>query len=190
MVISACLLLLIACSKDDDGGPSDPIGDATLSYKSVSGVDFKMWVGSQLVSTADLEIADYMEPQVFERFDPARLSNGSVEFIGDSIRVDASFFPSTQKFPYRFSNDSLFVQLPFFGESYTAIGNKAQLVMTQSFVYDSKTIANGAFSYNWQYDVIPYTFENTESEHGYSSPSEIAAGDTVIVYNQHLTFGL
>jgi hypothetical protein len=176
---SACLF---ACKDDDSSNDNDPT-NVVLTFDRVLLREMSMWVGGEEVATGNIEIAEYMDDDVYAYFNTDDLSDGSVHFIGDSIIVDAAFLSSTAKYLYRFSDDSLYVTYPFFGETYTARGNRRALEITMGYSYKSETGTFG-WNYYWNYDPYYYTFKNTYSNHGYASLSEMAENDTLLIYNQ------
>jgi hypothetical protein len=180
-------IIFVSCSKDDDNPSNSNQGDLVLGYAAIMNKEFKMWVGGTEVPTSSLEVTDYMREDSYDFFDPAILQQGVVEFIGDSVIVNLSDSDSESKYPYRFSNDSLFITYPSEGEVFTATGTKQSLNMEQGYCYAYNT--NGAaFQWRWRFLPMRFDFENSRDHHYWDQTDEMDQQDTLIIYNQTLFY--
>lgn len=138
--------------------------------------------------TANLSISDYLRSGAVDYFDPQILETGSVSFDGDSITVNIAFVAAGSVYPYRFSNDSLYITYPFIGDLFTAIGNKQSLRMSQGYVYASRP--NGSsLQWRWKFDPLRFDFENSKVHHYWDAIADMNVTDTLIIYNQDLKYG-
>lgn len=183
------VIFLVSCSKDKDSlsNQNPNQGDALLDYSSITDKEFKMWVGGSEIPTANLEVTDFMREDSYDFFDPAILQQGSVEFIGDSVVVNLDVSDSASKYPYRFSNDSLFIIYPLEGEVFTATGTKQSLKMEQGYCYAYNTTGS-AFQWRWRFLPIRFNFENSRDRHYWDQLSDMDQQDTLIIYNQNLFY--
>lgn len=189
LLILLCTLAMSSCNKDDYNkemvGPANPMQPNTINFNAITDSRYILWVGGVEVSTAGVNLEEILGSAQMRTFNQDSLINTYFTFSTDSVESNAESL-NIFKFPYYFSNDSLFLDIENFTfPHYMAKGDRYELMYERGFIY-----------YSYYYDVgnngsggmpikrFDLTFDNTRFFHPFNNPAMMDSEDTLLIYSQ------
>lgn len=198
-----CILLflgisiLTSCNDDDDDSPPSEISfPVTMTFSGVTDTEFRMWTNGAEISTENLNVQDFIDPEVWEYLRPEYYEDANTTF---SFEEDSIFstdpINGLTGYPYEFRNDSLFVTfLSVFDEDttqveqYLAVGNLNQIVLNQGY-YEIHISGENFSIQESNLDQFLYDIEAVEEDYEQENiASELGINDTLLIYNQQIVF--
>jgi len=192
------ILILTSCNDDDDNDdkpPSSASFPVTLTFSNVTDTEFRMWTNGTEVSTVNLNVQNFMDPEDWAELSPEYFSQIGIALTFDEDSIyGINDLGENENYEYYFRNDSLFldVELIFFDDTirevYFATGDLNELSLNQG--YYELCIASEFFtSCESQLNQAFYEITSIEEESGSDSLIEfLDENDTLLVYNQRVVF--
>lgn len=196
--LSITAAALFQSCNDDDDDPSGPTPIAyphTVTFSHIDNIEFKMWTNGAEVNTENLSIEDYMDPEDFDQLRPDYYATDpGITFTEDSLFSDGP--NGIEGYTYFIQNDSIFVNLTvvYDGDTiqssqYIAIGNTLELQLNEGYSNYCKTTDNFITTCQGYMKQKYLDFNSAAGLDGrFSEISDIAANDTMFIYNQRVVY--